>query len=686
MKFPLARDERERHFAALVDLPDPYENEIINEGWEFQPGEGAAATAPVAAGWQSINLPHTWNAQDGQNGGGSESQSDRGYRRGTGWYQKRVVLKALAEEERLFVRFDGVSLVAEVWWNGRLLGEHRGGFNAFVFELTPHAEAGENWLLVKASNAVHRDIVPLSGDFPVFGGIYRSVRLLRRRQACFDVLGLGATGVAIDLEEVSTKRATINVTARISGVRPAVVELEGELRSAEGLSVGVQRLKVTAKPAGTETGRLTFTLEQPHLWEGREDPYLYEAVVTLRDESGEALEIQRWPVGVRSCVVDARGEMRFNGLPYRLRGVNRHQDRLDLGWALHRSHHLEDLRLIYEMGANAVRLAHYPHDDYVYALCDRLGLLVWAEVPLVDTVGVSMHPDLPDVTARQLTELIRQKRNFCCVFTWSIGNELGHRPTDDPLPVLHRLHALARAEDPFRQTSVAVNRADPELCRCADLLAINTYPGWYLDNPDDMAHELERYRIARGGGLGVSEYGAGASIHHHAERCPSPPEPGGAFHPEEWQAFVHERNYRAITQAEFCWGSFVWNMFDFASVWRNEGDAPGRNDKGLVTYDRATRKDAYFFYQANWTEQDVLHLTSRRFAVRTELRTTVKVYTNTRDVTLWVNDRAWPKTNPNEARICEWREVDLRGGANLIVVEAAGANGTAVRDSCVWFV
>lgn len=669
----------------------------LDQNWQFHRSDATGGgskkvPAPDAPGWTTVSVPHSWNAQDAQDGGGSESRENPGYYRGPAWYKTTFEAPAHGITDIVYLRFEAVSSVADVWLNGQYLGKHRGAFNAFAFDISETVRPGANELVVRADNSYAPDLVPLSGDFPVFGGIYRPVHVLVRNAASFDRLPDATSGITIDQVNVTRERATLRVSGDVRLKQPA---LAGEyvvsfvLKDAAGASVAQSSADIRIK--ADELTRVTkeITLDNPHLWQGVEDPYLYtlEATLYLYSKNGAApaqLDRQTHPVGFRFYSIDPEKGFFLNGKPYKLRGVNRHQDRLDKGWALSDADHAEDIALICEMGANAVRLAHYPHSDTFYALCDRNGLLVWAELPLVDTIGKPADDALPATTKRQLSEFIRQRRNFSCIFAWSIFNELYHRPSDDATALIRDLNALAHEEDPFRITTGASNKTDSVLCNTTDVFATNTYPGWYGADPAGMAKSLVNYNKAgKNRGIAVSEYGAGASIAHHELGMTKPPKTTGNWHPEEWQAFVHEQNYRAIRDADFCWGSFVWNMFDFASEWRNEGDAPGRNDKGLVTYDRKTRKDAFYFYKANWSKEDTLYITSRRFTERKDAATEVKIYTNAPEVKLSVNGKNIGAAKPDDLGICRWSGVTLRAGKNKITATAT-REGRALRDECEW--
>lgn len=649
------------------------------KAWSFFKGD--AGNTADASDWEKVNLPHTWNVSDAADGGGKDPQSRDGYHRGPGWYRKMIKADDSLRGKRLFIRFEGASSVADIYLNGQPMGTHKGAFGAFCIELTKQLKIGaDNELRVRVDNTWRPDLPPLSGDFPVFGGIYRPVTLLTKGQACISPLVLGSNGVRIRQQDVSRESAAIEVRTTIDNAGDAAdFEVECSLKDAEGAVVARESSSVRAQGTADVTQRMT--LKNPRLWHGIKDPYLYSVEISLK-QGGQVIDSQVEPLGLRFFKVDPAKGFFLNGEPYMIHGVNRHQDRAAKGWAVSSEDHAEDVRLIQEIGARGVRLAHYPHASEFYSLCDKAGLLVWAEVPNVDCI--SHDPAFTENAKAQLREMILQHGNHPSIFCWSLFNEMYHRPSADFDPLLKELNAIAKEEDPTRFTAGATNKTDRiGLANITDLLAFNAYPGWYEGNPDGMTKVLEKYnKLGQDRGIGVSEYGAGGSIRQHKQNPPKSV-PTSRWHPEEWQAVVHEGNYRSIRDYAPCWGSFVWNMFDFASDWRDEGDAPGINDKGLVSYDRMTRKDAFFFYKANWSGEPVLYITSRRHVDREDAVTPVKIYSNAPEVTLLVNGAKIGTKAVDDLKIVRWDEVRLKPGSNTIEVEAA-VNGRKLTDSCVW--
>jgi beta-galactosidase len=663
---------------------EPRSDTLLDTGWHFLRADVEGAAQPVFddSNWQTVTVPHTWNAQDGQDG------SD--YYRGPGWYRHTFGVPATAEGRRVFLRFEGASTVTEVYVNGQLAGEHRGGFGAFCLEIThllkfgPANEAAKpsplNVLAVRVNNAWRDDLAPLGGDFTVFGGLYRPVHLIVTSDLCLSPLDHGSSGVTLLPANINDQSADVAIQALVSNGTTLANDatLVTTILDASGQTVATASESVSV-PVGITTQEIQqVNLSHPHLWNGRADPYLYKVVVELRQGDAVIDRVEQ-PLGLRNIRVDKTG-FYLNGKLCRLRGVDAHQDRLDKGWAISDADQKEDIDLILEMGANSIRAAHYQHSEAFYRLCDETGLLVWAELPQVNFVGGDAFEEN---SRSQLLDLIRQNINHPCIFAWSLSNEL-RQPSPDPDPILLDLNKLAHSEDPTRPTiEAAYINIWPSVNRIPDLLGINLYPGWYRGDVNAMGADLDKCASwGRGQGFCVSEYGAGASIDQH-EAHPSQPKPTGTWHPEEWQAIVHEHDWAAIRARPFAWGSFLWNMFDFSSAHRREGDTPGRNDKGLVTYDRKIRKDAFYFYKANWSDEPFVYLTDRRFTERTEAATDVKIYSNCDRVELTVNGVSQGVRTGDDEHVFRWTGLMLQPGKNLVAA-TADRNGQHCTDDCTW--
>jgi beta-galactosidase len=654
------------------------ESTLLNSDWKFNLGENTNAAAADFSdeGWQSISIPHNW--------GWEQAQQGKDYYRGPGWYRRKLAVTPEASK-RYFLRFEAASLVADVYLNGKLLGEHRGGFGAFCFEITTNLSAsGTNLLAVRVDNSKFPDVAPLSGDFSVYGGLYRPVHLIVTDAENFTPLDHGSPGIAWLQTNVSQTQAVLDVTAQISNGTKSKQSrtLIATVLDANGNRVASSEQKITLAPSVTAPYFVRVTMPQPHLWNGRKDPYLYKAVVELRSADAVVDSVEQ-PLGLRFYSVDPDKGFFLNGQPYHLHGVDKHQDRFNEGWAVSEADLDEDISLIKEMGCTVIRCAHYQHSDYFYSLCDKAGILVWAEIPQVDRIGAD--PKFAETSRGQLLDLIRQNVNHPSIFTWSLFNEI--RPGNpDPHRELQDLKNVANSEDPTRPVIAATCTGDlPEMNKIPDLLGWNIYPGWYSGwgTKEDFGPSLDKhYADSRHGGICISEYGAGANVTQHEEN-PKQPKTDGQWHPEEWQSIVHETAWAAMKERPFIWGTFVWNMFDFAVSTRHEGGIAGRNDKGLVTYDRKIKKDAFYFYKANWSDEPVVYITSRRFTERTNVVTDVKVYSNAQEPELLINGISQGRRNDGTNGAFIWKGVKLSPGENQIQARAE-RNGVDLSDSCVW--
>jgi beta-galactosidase len=671
-------------------------DKIINKNWRFIKKDVKDAYLPEFndKAWTEIDLPHTWNALDVQDGGGKRNiffkKSDPGYYRGVGWYRTSLFLPSNIDQYRAFIRFEAAGSVADVYFNGNKLGQHLGAFSAFCYEITPYLNRNaENILAVKVDNSWRVDLPPLSGDFPVMGGLYRPVHLIIKAKTCITPLDYASPGVYIKQEKVSKLKADIELRTKISNMDQNVKEiaLNYTILDAEG-----EKIKQSTKSLEIGFNNIIdvvqhISIENPHLWNGRDDPYLYTAKFELI-KNNEVIDYMDQPLGLRYYHVDAESGFYLNGKPYAIRGVNRHQDRLNKGWALSYEDQNEDLQIIMEMGANAVRLAHYQHSDYFYQICDKKGILVWAELCIVDRVNFSKA--FFENSRNMLIELIRQNYNHPSIFTWSLANELGIFQFRNPIKIIKKLNQIAHNEDSKRPTTIAGIFAAffrKKLHRITDLIGWNYYPGWYYNSAKNMGPRLIKLnKVGNNRGCCVSEYGAGASIFQHQQNLTEKDKikPYGKFHPEEKQNIVHEENYKQMVALPFVWGSFIWNMFDFAVSFRDEGDTPGRNDKGVVTYDRKVKKDVYYFYKANWTKEAMIYITSRRHKERNVPFTEIKIYSNCAEIEMLLNEKSLGKAPKEDFCISRFPKIELKKGLNK--VEAIGKlNDQVVSDSINWY-
>ena len=634
---------------------------LLNNDWNFRFSHQVQKGTGVR-----VDLPHTWNAQDALSG-----KID--YKRGIGNYEKNLFIRPEWKGKRLFIRFEGVNNIADVFINRRHIGEHRGGYGAFIFEITGKVEYGkENSILVRVNNGEQLDIMPLVGDFNFYGGIYRDVHLLITDETCISPLDYASPGVRLIQDSVSHRYAKVRAIVDLSNGSSGNQEVELNVRLLDGQRVVKEGTK-NVNLSGNEVMQqeLTFEIDQPHLWNGRQDPFLYQAEVTLF-RNGQMVDRVTQPLGLRFYGIDPDKGFFLNGKHLPLQGVCRHQDRSEVGNALRPQHHEEDVALMLEMGVNAVRLAHYPQATYFYDLMDKNGIIVWAEIPFVGPGGYNDKGfvDLPAFRANgkeQLKELIRQHYNHPSICVWGLFNELTELG-DNPVEYIKELNVLAHQEDTTRPTTSASNQMG-DLNFITDAIAWNRYDGWYGGTPADLGKWLDRmHKDHPEICIAISEYGAGASIYHQQDSLVKTV-PTSWWHPENWQTYYHIENWKTISSRPYVWGSFVWNMFDFGAAHRTEGDRPGINDKGLVTFDRKVRKDAFYFYKANWNrEEPMLYLTGKRNTVRTQRLQTITAFTNLSGAELFVNGKSYGKAIPDSYAILEWKNVELEPGENEIKV------------------
>lgn len=634
---------------------------LLNNDWNFRFSHQVQKGTGVR-----VDLPHTWNAQDALSG-----KID--YKRGIGNYEKNLFIRPEWKGKRLFIRFEGVNNIADVFINRRHIGEHRGGYGAFIFEITGKVEYGkENSILVRVNNGEQLDIMPLVGDFNFYGGIYRDVHLLITDETCISPLDYASPGVRLIQDSVSHRYAKVRAIVDLSNGSSGNQEVELNVRLLDGQRVVKEGTK-NVNLSGNEVMQqeLTFEIDQPHLWNGRQDPFLYQAEVTLF-RNGQMVDRVTQPLGLRFYRIDPDKGFFLNGKHLPLQGVCRHQDRSEVGNALRPQHHEEDVALMLEMGVNAVRLAHYPQATYFYDLMDKNGIIVWAEIPFVGPGGYNDKGfvDLPAFRANgkeQLKELIRQHYNHPSICVWGLFNELTELG-DNPVEYIKKLNVLAHQEDTTRPTTSASNQMG-DLNFITDAIAWNRYDGWYGGTPADLGKWLDRmHKDHPEICIAISEYGVGASIYHQQDSLVKTV-PTSWWHPENWQTYYHIENWKTISSRPYVWGSFVWNMFDFGAAHRTEGDRPGINDKGLVTFDRKVRKDAFYFYKANWNrEEPMLYLTGKRNTVRTQHLQTITAFTNLSGAELFVNGKSYGKAIPDSYAILEWKNVELEPGENEIKV------------------
>ena len=601
----------------------------------------------------AVALPHTWNAFDGQDGGND-------YWRGIGTYE--IDLPNPTAGTKQYIEFRGANHVATVYCNGRELGTHKGGFSTFRYDLTPAMKASGNVLTVVVSNAVS-DIYPQTADFTFYGGLYRDVSYIEVQEAHFDLLKHGTDAVfvtphcsgktRVDLFPVNAEGCTITV----------------ELKDAEGNVVGSTGVEAA------EHAHAIIDIKEPHLWNGMADPYCYTATASIVKD-GEVVDAVTVTYGYRSFRVDAATGFYLNGKNVPLHGVSRHQDRLDKGWAISKADHEEDIALIKEVGANTIRLAHYQHDQYFYDLCDHTGFALWAEIPFISKFIPTQ--EAYENTISQMTELVAQNYNHPSIFFWGISNEILIGADNEPLRKnLRDLAKLAKSMDPSRLTTLAQVSGTPmdsEHNYITDVVSYNHYFGWYGGDVAQNGPWFDAYhKLNPDIPLGVSEYGVENIVKWHSAK------PMNHDYTEEYANYYHHEMLKTFAQRPYLWSTHVWNMFDFAADARNEGGIQGRNDKGLVTYDRKLKKDAYFIYKAYWTTEPMVYVAGRRWVDRAPEERNITVYTNCENVTLVVNG-AEVETKAAVDHCVVFENVALKDGENTVTAKSGAVEDTVTLN------
>lgn len=598
----------------------------FNDGWEFKKGpfsdEPMKSASQWNGNWEKVRIPHTWNAQDMQ-------LKTNSFYAGEAYYRKKYHFPREMQGKRVYLRFEGVGSCAEVYVNGYLAGTHKGAYSAFACEISGQVKYGENnEIIVKADNRARPDVIPVNHSlFGVYGGIYRPVWLVVTEPCNIVVTDYASPGVYITQKNVSAKSAEVSVKVKLDNatLAPVPLVLENAIYDRNGRLIKKQARDVELTPQGVQSYTTDFSLRNPHLWQGREDPYLYKVVSRLMQD-GRVIDEVAQPLGLRRYEIVAGKGFYLNGKKYPMYGVTRHQDWWGLGSALTNREHDADLAAIMDVGATTVRFAHYQQSDYLYSRCDTLGLIIWAEIPFVNRVTGQEWEN----AHRQMRELVRQSFNHPSIYIWGMHNEVYH-PHGYTAALTQSLHDLCKTEDPDRYT-VAVNgygHAEHPVNQNTDVQGMNRYFGWYEKKIQDILPWVEKmekeYPWQK---LMLTEYGADANIGHQTEYLGDALNWGKPFYPETFQTKTHEYQWSVIAAHPYIIASYLWNMFDFAVPMWKRGGIPARNLKGLITFDRKTKKDSYFWYKANWSKDPVLYLTQRRNTDREKKETSVTVYSN----------------------------------------------------------
>ena len=577
----------------------------LNENWQFTGPDGTSSP---------VHLPHTWNNHDGQDGGDD-------YWRGSCMYERELPLPDFnGEEEQVYLEFCGVNASAKVSVNGKQVVEHDGGYSTFRVNVTDVLKEQNN-LRVQVDNSVNDRVYPQKADFTFYGGIYRDVNLIVLNKYHFAMDDYGGNGIKIT-PEVKGKTGCVRIETFTNGAQlKEDMEIHVDIEDEDG--------NMVASGSGADA---TLMIPKVHLWDGLKDPYQYTAKARLMVDE-KLVDTVQSRFGVRSFFVDAEKGFFLNGRSYPLRGVTRHQDWKGLGNAITKEHHNRDMELIREIGANCMRLAHYQHDQYFYDLCDRYGIVVWAEIPYI-----SEHmPNARANTISQMKELITQNYNHPSIVNWGVSNEItiSTKNKKDMLENHRILNDLCHKMDATRFTSLACYAVCGPFNRSAhitDVVSWNLYLGWYVPGLflNDLWIKFFHFVYPKRS-LGYSEYGCEAMPSLHSSK------PRRGDHTEEYQMVYHEYMLKCIERNPYLWATHLWNLFDFAADARDQGGEPGMNHKGLVTFDRKIKKDSFYLYKAYWSEEPFIHLCGSRYIDRVEEETQVTVYSNLKTITIYAN-------------------------------------------------
>lgn len=689
----------------------------LSEGWKFGGKNTEAYEVDYDdTSWSAVNLPHTWNTKDTTDGNGK-------YTRAAYWYRKTVNIDADLKGKRVYMEFLGANQSTDLYVNGlhaRLSGTglhtHKGGYTAFRYDVTNLIHPGGNVLAIKVDNRYSEEIAPLSADFNMYGGIYKRVYMITVDELHFDLSDYGSSGLFLTTPNTRSKERPANLGAL--NIRADIVNDGGDDRRVtviahiDGDNAPGDISRTFTVPAGGFKRFETDTrIIDPHLWQGidysgaRDNSdvgYCYTVTLTIL-EDGKVIDTIYDKVGFRYFYVDKETGFYLNGESHPLRGVNRHQFMLEQGSAIKESVHDEDIRLIMELGANAIRLSHYPQTDYFYDLCDQYGIVVWTEIPLVNNIGKAEN--FMDVTKTQLIELIRQQYNRPSICFWGLENELrdeARNPSYTVKELMAELNMLAHREDPNGRyttqavnTDVAMDGGDASMLVNdnaavgwrSDLIAWNIYPGWYSKFKGTFEELVNQKTAGDSRPMGLSEYGWGASVEQH-ELYPvlgkNDLSPTGKWHPEEYQSLMHEQAVKSINAHDELWAAFIWCMFDFDVDSRNEGSRAAQNDKGLVTNDRKIKKDSFYLYKANWDQREpFVYITCSRYANRKESETYVKVYSNCDEVEMFHNGTSLGAMRSQGDGVFIIDYLPLAVGENKMT--AVGIKDRKrCEDTCVW--
>ncbi|WP_459481054.1 glycoside hydrolase family 2 protein [Clostridium saccharoperbutylacetonicum] len=642
----------------------------LNDKWKFTKINDLKNSTEEFNEAEDVRLPHCWNAEDGQSG--------EGFYRGQCWYQRKINIGEGDLKKFLFLEIGAAGNVSEVYINGQLAGSSKCGFSMYRVALNSFIKSGDNFIAIMVDNSRHEDVYPLMADFTFYGGLYRDVNLIITEAVHFDLLDNGRDGVYLTQNSIDEKTFELKMNGRVinEAAKSEKAQIKFTLFDMEQKTVLNKTIDIEAENAFDF--EISEQISDIICWQGIENPYLY----TLKAElicNKEVYDVRDIEIGFRKIEITPDKGVFLNGKPIKLNGVSRHQDFGGVGNAVTKEHMDLDMSLIKEIGANSIRLSHYQHDDYFYKLCDREGMLVWAEIPFI---SVPTTADEENKNAKeQLEKLIKQAYNHSTIYCWGVQNEITIAVENEKIyEKVRELEAIAKELDSSRFTASAniysVEDESP-LNEITDVLGYNLYYGWYYGQLEDLGDRLDKFHKARPKvPVLVSEYGVDTNPKFHTY------DPTVKDYTEEYQMLFHNNAINTINEKPFVLGGYVWNMFDFGSANRNEGGEKGKNQKGFVTIDRKIKKDAFYLYKANWSKVPFVHLAGKRFVNRHEVLNDICVISNLDLIKIFVNGEFIGEIHSKEA-IKNFKEVKLSLGANMIRAEGYDNKGIIYEDEMI---
>lgn len=632
--------------------------------------------------WQQVSIPHTYNNED--------MQKTKEFYAGNALYYKVFSAPNSWKDKRVFLRFEGVGNTASVYVNGKFLTEHKGAYSAFAFEVSKELlYDADNTILIKVNNEAQPDIIPVNHYlFPIYGGIYRPVSIIVTNPVNISVTDYASPGIYITQSNVSSKQATVNVRAKLENKETTFkpVTIQTLVRDSQGKEVSKVTEALNLSPQGVTIVNQSLVLQNPHLWNGIKDPYLYSLTTSVLSNEG-VLDAVTQPLGVRHIELKAGEGVFLNGEKYNMYGVTRHQDLWGFGSALSKQQEREDMEFIKEIGATTVRLAHYQQSENIYALADEMGFLVWAEIPFVNTFTKKES----DNAKQQMVELVRQNFNHPSIYIWGLHNEVYAKTSNEYVPVLtSQLNDIAKTNDPDRFTGAVsgYGAMDKPANLMADVQGMNRYYGWYQGKIEDLENWVSNLEQDYPKHLVMlSEYGADGNIDQSTEILPKVADIdpiNGQFSPEAYQTETHIKQWGIIEKHPYILASYLWNMFEFATPMWNRGGVKARNLKGLMTFDRKRKKDGFFWYKANWNPEPIVYIANRRDSIRTNEITNIQVFSNLKNVQLFVNNKVVKGENGVNKNHWVFKDVQLRKGSNNIEASGKDEKGLKLKDKITW--